>query len=73
MMGPLKAPGPDGLHAIFYQKAWGVVGDDVTSTVLWILQGERIDSSMAEALLVLIPEKETPESIKHFRPITCVM
>lgn len=69
-MGPLKAPGPNGLHTIFYQRAWGTVREDVCSMVLTILKGEKIHRSMAKALLVLIPKNEKTESIKHFCPIS---
>ena len=33
-MGTIKALGPDGMNALFYQKFWHVVGDSVVSAVL---------------------------------------
>uniref|UniRef100_A0A7N2KX33 Reverse transcriptase n=1 Tax=Quercus lobata TaxID=97700 RepID=A0A7N2KX33_QUELO len=36
-MAPLKAPGPDGMPPLFNQHCWGVVENDVTSSVLsWL-------------------------------------
>lgn len=38
-MKPCKAPGPDGVHAIFYQRFWHIIGDDITTQVSEILHG----------------------------------
>ena len=33
-IGDLKAPGPDGLHAIFNKRFWPMLGDDLVDEVL---------------------------------------
>lgn len=33
-MHPTKAPGPDGMSAVFFQKYWDIIGSDVTNMVL---------------------------------------
>lgn len=32
-MGPLKAPSPDGLHPLFFQSQWDIIGPSVCALV----------------------------------------
>ena len=33
-IGDFKAPGPDGLHAVFYKRFWHICGEEITVEVL---------------------------------------
>lgn len=39
-MGPTKAPKPDGFHALFFQRYWGIVEECVVSLCQYFLNGE---------------------------------
>ena len=69
-MKPLKAPGTDGLHAIFYQSQWAVVGPSFCKFIADIFISGKIPKKVNTTLLVLIPKVEHPTSLKMFRPIS---
>lgn len=69
-IGDLKAPGADGMPAVFYKRFWGTVGETVVEEVLNVLRGGEIPEGWNETVVVLIPKVKTPESLKDLRPIS---
>jgi hypothetical protein len=69
-IGDLKAPGPDGMHAIFYKRFWDVVGDKVTQEVLNVLRGGMMPAEWNDTSVVLIPKVKNPDCMKDLRPIS---
>ena len=67
---PFKAPGPDGLHAGFYQKFWPVVGEAVCKVVLEAFRSGSVPAYLNQTLLVMILKCQGPESIGNYRPIS---
>lgn len=68
-MAPWKAPGPDGFHAGFFQKNWAILGDQITSVCLQILNGNKYICKISTTHLVLIPNIKKPRRITEYRPI----
>uniref|UniRef100_A0A2N9G6K5 Reverse transcriptase domain-containing protein n=1 Tax=Fagus sylvatica TaxID=28930 RepID=A0A2N9G6K5_FAGSY len=69
-MAPLKAPGPDGLPPVFFQKYWHLIGEDVTKAVLTCLNTGKILKAINHTHITLIPKVKNPEDVKEFRPIS---
>ena len=69
-IGNLKAPGPDGLHAVFYKRFWHIIGEDLTDEVLNAVNSRTIPEGWNNTTIVLIPKVENPEFITQFRPIS---
>lgn len=69
-IGDLKAPGPDGLHAIFYKRFWDMLGGDLTKEVLQAMNTATIPEGWNNTTIVLIPKKENADTVTQFRPIS---
>ena len=69
-MGPTKAPGPDNMNALFYQKYWHVVGDDMITAVLDFLNSGNMIPEINYTHIVLISKVKFLEKNSDFRPIS---
>ena len=69
-MHPNKAPGPDGMNALFYQSFWNTIGEDVVNKIMSFLNNVEDISKINQTHLVLIPKKKHCESPVDFRPIS---
>lgn len=69
-MSPLKAPGPDGFSAGFYQEIWETVGDEVCKVIIAALHSGLLHSDFNFTYLALIPNIQNPSKVSEFRPIS---
>ena len=69
-IGDMKAPRPDGLHAIFFKRFWHILGDELTKEVLDAIEKKKILDGWNSTNIVLIPKVENPEVITQYRPIS---
>lgn len=59
-MHPNKSPGPYGMSPGFYQKFWGIVGEDLIALARnFFITGELKDE-IGNTNILLIPKKKKP-------------
>jgi len=69
-IGGLKAPGPDGLHAVFFKRFWDLLGDSLVTEVLDAVNNCKIPDGWNDTTIVLIPKVNNPTMVSQFRPIS---
>ena len=70
---PDRAPGLDGFSAVFYQKAWSTIKNEVMSVLLklYVGDGQGFDR-LNRAHIVLIPNMSNTEELWYYRPISLI-
>jgi hypothetical protein len=69
-MAPLKAPGPDGLNACFFQYNWPPMREEVCNVILDIFQSGVMPPDLNMTHIALIPTVKKPTSVTEFCPIS---
>ena len=69
-INPEKAPGPDVMTSLFYQRFWSTVGKDVCSMVRGFFETGELDARLNRTKICLIPKTDRPETMTEFRPIS---
>ncbi|XP_009105566.2 uncharacterized protein LOC103831423 [Brassica rapa] len=69
-MHPEKAPEPDGMTDLFYQKLWDIVKEDLTHVVNQFLFDGSVASGLNDTNICLIPKTTKPSEMSQFWPIS---
>ncbi|XP_062171126.1 uncharacterized protein LOC133876913 [Alnus glutinosa] len=69
-MNPLKAPGPDGYPACFFQHNWEILHQEVCDAIKYFFETCRLDASINATVIALIPKTQNPKSVVDFRLIS---
>lgn len=69
-INPEKAPGPDGMTSLFYQRFWNKIGQDVCSMVQTFFEKGELYERLNQTNICLIPKTDRPATMAEFRPIS---
>ncbi|XP_043814057.1 uncharacterized protein LOC122723980 [Manihot esculenta] len=68
-INPSKAPGEDGLFAVFFQKYWNLIGRDIFQGVMEFFNSGRMLKNANHTVISLIPKVKSVKTMKDLRPI----
>ena len=69
-LGPLKAPGLDGIPAAFYQRFWPTLQHDILNMVKAFFHLGFLLKSLNHTFISFISKVPIPERLTQFRPIS---
>lgn len=69
-IGPLKAPGPNGFLARFFQKNRSIVKEDVIKAVRIFFETGVMPKGVNDTMICLIPKGKDPQTVKDYRSIS---
>lgn len=69
-IGPLKAPGTDGLPAWFFQHNWAVLKTQIIAAVLGFFKSGIKPDGVNDTAIFLIPKVPFPKELKDYRAIS---
>ncbi|CAA7046661.1 unnamed protein product [Microthlaspi erraticum] len=70
MMHPEKAPGPDSMTALFFQRSWHIIKNDILELVNSFLTMGTFDERLNMTHICLIPKTGRPSRMTELRPIS---
>ena len=70
MMHPEKAPGPDGMTALFFQHSWHIIKKDLGEMVNNFLVTGNLDLRLNITNICMISKVERPTRMMELRPIS---
>ena len=65
-----KAPGPNGIPAMLFQKCWNTMGQRMIQATLSFLSTGYILKELNNTFITLVPKSLSPEKISEYRPIS---
>lgn len=69
-LGAHKAPGPDGMHGLFFKTHWPDISQDIYTEIQGFFNTGYLNPAMNNTLITLIPKFPNPEKLEHFRSIS---
>ena len=67
---PNKAPGPDGMTLIFFQRFCHIIKQDLIAAIHSVCHSGNLLRSVNETPITLIPKVQSPFLVSQFRPIS---